>query len=178
MAIEAIGARPHMMLHPAVQSREDTTSSEVRAGDIEKTPKSEKTGESGGDGGRTGLNGRSHLQQSLHHMERSVRTWLKEVLKETEFDAQSATDIREAVKEFKVTLDSVHRETAEREIVDEDVLNRGVRDALAELTESLKITLDGLLPPVPWETEIPPEIEIEGSLQVEQDVQTRLDELA
>ncbi|MBU0741803.1 hypothetical protein KKG45_11310 [bacterium] len=144
------------------------------------TPKSEKTsdGESGGDGGRTELHGRSHVQQTLHHLDQSVRQRIKEALQETEFDAQARDDIRNVEREFKVDLNAVFHEATDGHVVDASFLAEGVRDAITALTDSLRITLDGLLPPVPWEAEMPPVADEKGSLTVVQDMSTGLDKLA
>jgi hypothetical protein len=169
-----------MMLHPAAQSREGPTAPEAQAGDISVTPKSEEMsdGESGGDGGRTELHGRSHVQQTLHHLDQSVRQRIKEALKEAEFDSQARNDIREVVRQFKVDLNTVYHDAADGSEVDGSILAEGVRDAIVALTDSLRITLDGLLPPVPWEAEMPPTPDDEGAQIVVQDMRTGLDKLA
>ena len=180
MAIEAIGAKPHMMLHPALQTREGASSSEAQAGDINVTPKSEMTsdGESGGDGGRTELHGRSHVQQTLHHLDQSVRQRIKEALKESELDSQAKNDIRELERDFRTNLKDVYHAASDGSVVDASLLAEGVRDAITTLTDDLKITLNGLLPPVPWVAEIPPTPDDKGSQTVVQDMSTGLDKLA
>lgn len=181
MAIEAIGARPHMMLHPAAQSREGPKAPEAQAGDISVAPESERTsdGESGGDGGRTELQGRSHVQQTLHHLDQSVRQRIKEALKEAEFDSRARKDIRDVVNQFRVDLNSVYHDAAEKSEADGTLRAEGVRDAITALTDSLKITLAGLLPPVPWVAEIPPTTDDKGAQQqVVHDLSTGLDKLA
>jgi len=169
-----------MMLHPAAQSREGPKAPEAQAGDISVTPKSEETsdGESGGDGGRTELHGRSHVQQTLHHLDQSVRQRIKEALKEADLDSHARSDIREVAREFKVSLNNVYHEATDGPAVDASLLAEGVRDAITALTDSLKITLDGLLPPVPWVAEMPPTTDDQGAQQVVQDLSTGLDKLA
>ncbi|MBC8423507.1 hypothetical protein H8E07_05240 [bacterium] len=178
MAIAEIGARPHMMLHPAAQSREGPKAPEAQAGDVSVTPRSEKTsdGESGGDGGRAELHGRSHVQQTLHHMDQSVRLRIKEALQGADLDSQARSDIRDVVKQFKVDLNNIYHDATEGPEVDAIFLAEGVRDAITALTDSLKITLDGLLPPVPWEAEMPPSID-QGAQVIQQDGSTGLDKL-
>lgn len=180
MAIEAVGARPHMMLHPAANPREGPKAPEAQAGDVNVTPKSEQTsdGESGGDGGRTELHGRSHVQQTLHHLDQSVRQRIKGALKESELDSQARSDIREVAREFKVSLNTVYHAAADGPEVDASLLAEGVRDAITTLTDSLKMTLDGLLPPVPWVAEMPPSPDDQGAQQVVQDKSSGLDKLA
>ena len=179
MAIEAIGARPHMMLHPAAQSREGLKEPEARAGDVSVTPESEKMsdGESGGDSGRTELQGRSHVQQTLHHLDQSVRQRIRDALEATDLDAQARSDIRDVVQQFRVDLDSVYREAADGSAADAEILAEGMRDAITALADSLRISLHELLPPVPWEAEMPPSTD-EGSQTVVQDMSSGLDKLA
>jgi len=169
-----------MMLHPALQTRGSPKSPEEQAGDISVTPKSEETsdGESGAEGGRTELHGRSHVQQTLHHLEQSVRQRIKEALKESDFDSQAQNDIRELERGFKADLNEVFHVASDSSVVDASHLAEGVRDAITALTDGLRITLDGLLPPVPWEAEMPPSADESGAQVVVQDKSTGLDKLA
>ena len=165
MAIQALGAKPHMMLHPALQSRENHKSSEAEAGDVNVTPRSEQIsdGESGGKGKHGELYGRSHVQQTLHHLDQSVRQRIMEALKESEFDPQEQHDISRLTHEFKVDLNRVYHDASEGPEINASTLADGVRDAITTLTDGLRMTLSSMLPPVPWEPEIPPEPDPEKS---------------
>ncbi len=171
MAIKAIGATPRMALHATSPERESHRVPKAEAGDVNATPKTDHVPDEGSErqGKHEGLHGRSHVQQTLQQLDRVVRHKIKDAAKTSELDAQGRHEIRRLAHDFKVDLEAVYKAAAEEHLMDTDVLVEGVSDAIATLTNNLRITLQDLLPDVPWEPEIPPEPDNgEGGLDVPQ----------
>ena len=148
MAINAIGAQPRIQTPPAGQRPADEsleTTAPVRTTAAEATA-------------TAGHPGRSHVQQTLHLLDRVVRQKLQDALKSSDLDARQRHEVLETEKSFREDLQDVFHAASDGSTVDGGKLLVGVQESMQNLVDGLHITLDSLLPPVPWEAEMPPEM--------------------
>jgi hypothetical protein len=179
MAITAIGVQPQYHTHPALRQRGDPAVQQAAVGDVAAVPEAEQAASHARDeGDRQDHPGRSHVQQTLHQVERSVRQKLRDALEASSLDASAQREVLQVEKQFRGDLTAAFRAASDGGDVDPEALAEGVRSSLQSMAERLHFTLDALLPPVPWEAEIPPEPEVREQPPASEPVDGGLDLLA
>ncbi|MBK9304044.1 MAG: hypothetical protein IPM94_09180 [bacterium] len=179
MAITAIGVQPQYHTHPALRQRGDPAVQQAAVGDIAAVPEAEQAAAHAGDeGDRQDHPGRSHVQQTLHDVERSVRLQLRDALDASSLDDSAKREILKVEKQFRGDLAAAFRASSDGGEVDPSSLAEGVRTSLESMAAQLHFTLEALLPPVPWEAEMPPEPEAREQPPANQPVAGGLDLLA
>lgn len=179
MAITAIGVQPQYHTHPALRQRGDPAVQQAVVGDVSAVPEAEQAAAHTRDeGARQDHPGRSHVQQTLHQVEHSVRQKLRDALDASTLDASARREILQVEKQFRGDLAAAFRASSDGSEVDPEALAEGVRLSLQSMAERLHFTLDALLPPVPWEAEIPPEPEMREQTPADTPVDGGLDLLA
>jgi len=160
MAITAIGVQPQYHQHPALRQRGDPAVQQPAAGDVAGVPAAEQAAAHARDeNDRQDHPGRSHVQQTLHQVERAVRRQLRDALAASSLDDSAQREILKVEKQFRGDLTAAFRASSDGGEVDPAALAEGVRTSLESMAERLHFTLEALLPPVPWEAEMPPEPE-------------------
>lgn len=184
MAIQALGAKPNMMLHPAQQTREEVVTQAADAGNTQVVSETESMADQamGGDQAGLGMKGNSELQQMMHRFKDSVHEQINEVREESEINELSDEDIAVAEQEFRDNLDSIYDRAASDSSTDVGFVSNGMVDAISKLANSLKFSIEGILPPVPpkpWEASYPPDTQQDSPVQGPEDAVFKgLDELA
>ena len=159
MTIKAIGAQPQTIQHPVQRSGEDVTSGEVQSGDVRAVPNAEEAAGGGRDGARSSTERRpgSSLEQALTELDRSVRLKLQEAVGKTGYDVQADEEIRSIAQDLREQLSREGRGAADADGQGQGLPADSVLQTLDMFTSKLRVTLESLLPAVPWEAQLPPE---------------------
>lgn len=159
MAIQAIGAQPQVTQLPAYRSRDDAAADEVQSGNVNGVPTVEETGAGGRDdaGNATDRGSSTSLSQALHELDRSVRRKLQDAVGDQAYDVRTDTDVLALETELRRTLAEENGAVEAGDKTDFIAQAHTMQETLIEFTSSLMVTLESLLPPVPFEAEIPPD---------------------
>lgn len=159
MTIKAIGAQPQIIQHPAQRSREDVTASEVQSGDVRAVPSAEESAGRGRDdaGSPTERHPGNSLEQALTELDRSVRQKLQDAVGKSDFDVRTDAEIRGIAQDLREQLTEENRAAFDASGQEAGYQVGSVMKTLDMFTSKLMVTLESLLPAVPWEAQMPPE---------------------